>query len=165
MGSSVAFRDETDGLAIVRASAVDDAAERNVPIGYLRAFVTVLVRVTEVRVPVARVVPQLAQCADRNPGSKRYEREVGDEDDGIAESPRRKRPRKPHDERYCERRGGMPEAGSGRDARAFGGRPAALSREQRNRRPVIGNHRVQHAHRSHREHEQQRDFDRKPHRA
>ncbi len=43
MGRSIGFRDEVDGLAVVRADAASDAAERNVPIGYLRAFVTVLV--------------------------------------------------------------------------------------------------------------------------
>ena len=43
MGTSVTFKDETVAPSRLRELAQAGAAERNIPMGYLRAFVTVLV--------------------------------------------------------------------------------------------------------------------------
>ena len=118
--------------------------------------VPVHVRVAEVRVIVTAVMRDLAPAGDRNPSSERNQGNARPDVECVSEAGGKYGARYPNDGCEQERRDGVAQASDGGGACRAPRTPPALPRKQRDRRPVIGDHRVQHADGDHRQNQKQR---------
>ena len=96
------------------------------------------------------VFAQFAQRRDGDPAAEGDQCEARAERDEAAEAGCERDARQPNENADEQRGEHVAGPGAQRRPGRLGARPAALARDERDRQPVIGNHRVQHADRRHR---------------
>ena len=94
---------------------------------------------------LARARVKLTPRTNSDPDSEPHERDTGDDIDGTTEALPSAGADEPYRDAKQERRRDVTRTGLQRHSRRLGSRPTALPGEKRDRRPMIGNHRMEDA--------------------